>query len=242
MSESRVHYECDNGVAVIRIDDGKRNALSPAVFRELYAAFDRAEADQAIVILTGRPDVLSAGYDLKVLRGGGPQAINMLRLGYSLTARVMHFQYPVITACNGHALAMGVFLMLSTDYIIGTRGDYKVAANEVALGLPMPRVGAALLRHRLTPAAFERVVNLSEYFPVEEARTAGFFDELVEADQLMARAREHAAAYAELDMPAHKASKRRIRGQLIRYVRRAVWLDMADAVVIGLQQAARRKR
>lgn len=240
MGESTVQYECEDGVALIRIDDGKRNALSPAVLRELYAAFDRAEADRAIVILTGRDDVFSAGYDLKILRSGKPAALDMLRLGYSLTARVMHYPYPVIVACNGHSLAMGVFLMLSADYIIGTRGDFKVAANEVALGLPMPRVAAAMLRHRLTPAAFERVVNLSEYFPVEEARDAGFFDELVEADQLLARAREQATAYAKLDMGAHKLTKRRIRAQLIRHVRRSVWVDVAEAAWLGFQ-ASRRK-
>ncbi|WP_420427387.1 crotonase/enoyl-CoA hydratase family protein [Algiphilus sp.] len=241
MSDERVQYACDNGVALIRIDDGKRNALSPAVFRQLYAALDRAEADKAIVILTGREDVFSAGYDLKILRSGKPAALDMLRLGYSLTARVMSYPYPVIVACNGHSLAMGVFLMLSADYIIGTRGDYKVAANEVALGLPMPRTAALMLRHRLTPAAFERVVNLSEYFPVEAAKEAGFFDELVDADQLLPRAREQAAAYAELDMGAHKLTKRRIRGKLIRQVRRAVWFDVAEAAWLGLQ-AARKKR
>ena len=240
MSENRVHYQLDDGVALIRIDDGKRNALPPAVFRELYAAFDRAEADRAPVILTGRDDVFSAGFDLKVLRSGRPEALTMLRLGYSLTARVMRYPYPVIAACNGHVLAMGVFLMLSTDYIIGCRGDFKVSANEVALGLPMPRVAAAMLRHRLTPAAFQRAVNLSEYFPVEAAREAGFFDELVDPGELLARARERATAFTELDMPAHAASKRRIRRDVIRRVRRSVPLDVMEAALLGLK-AARRK-
>ena len=134
------------------------------MFEELYAAFDRAEADQAMVIITGREEVFSAGFDLKVLKSGGTQTLKMLRLGYLLTARVLEYPYPVIAACNGHVLAMGVFLMLSCDYVIGTQGDYKVSANEVALGLTMPRVGAAMLQHRLTPAAYQRAVNLSEYF------------------------------------------------------------------------------
>ena len=33
------------------------------------------------------------------------------------------------------ASAMGVFLMLSADYVIGSRGDFKISANEVAIGL-----------------------------------------------------------------------------------------------------------
>jgi len=49
-----IHYDLQDQVATIRIDDGKRNALSPQVLREIYQALDRAESDRAIVILTGR--------------------------------------------------------------------------------------------------------------------------------------------------------------------------------------------
>ncbi len=235
MNSSIVSYQLQDGVATIRIDDGKRNALSPAVFKELYAALDRAEADRAIVILTGREEVFSAGFDLKVMKRGGLDAVQMLRLGYSLTARVMAYPYPVITACNGHVLAMGVFLMLSSDYVIGCEGDYKVSANEVALGLTMPRVAAAMLRHRLTPAAFQRAVTLSEYFPVTDALQAGFFDELVQPEALMTRATLRAREFEGLNMQAHAASKRRIRRSLIRYVRCSVALDLFDAILFGLR-------
>ena len=236
-----VRYSLDSGIATLQIDDGKRNALSPEVFKAINAALDRAEADRAVVIFTGREEVFSAGFDLKTLKGGGAGALRMLGAGYSLTARVLAHPYPVIAACNGHVLAMGVFLMLSCDYVIGTRGDFKISANEVAIGLTMPRVASALLRHRLTPAAFQTAVTLSRYFPVEAAREAGFFDELSDAPALMGRARACAAEFAKLDMRAHAASKRRIRGDLIRYVRRSLPLDLVDAVAVGLRAAKRKK-
>ena len=235
----QVHYSLDAGVATLRMDDGKRNALSPQMFSDLNAALDQAERDRAIVILTGREEVFSAGFDLKVLRGGGLNALRMLGAGYSITARVMSHPYPVIAACNGHALAMGVFLMLSCDYVIGTRGDFKISANEVAIGLTMPRVAAAMLRHRLKPADFQSAVTLSKYFPVEAAREAGFFDELADAATLMDRARACAAEFAKLDMRAHAATKRRIRGALIRYIRRSIPLDLFDALMMGLRAARR---
>ena len=37
-----VQYELQDRVATIRIDDGKRNALSPEVLRGIYAALDQA--------------------------------------------------------------------------------------------------------------------------------------------------------------------------------------------------------
>ena len=162
MTSEFVTYELEDGVGIIRIDDGKRNALSPQVLKELYAAFDKAEADRATVVLTGREGVFSAGFDLKVMNRGGAAALGMLRAGYALPARVLAYPHPVVAACNGHSMAMGVFLMLSADYIIGTRGDFRISANEVAIGMTMPRVAAAVLRNRLTPAAFQRAVTLGD--------------------------------------------------------------------------------
>jgi enoyl-CoA hydratase len=231
-----VHYSLQNNVATIRIDDGKRNALSPEVLREIYHAFDQAESDAAAVILTGREAVFSAGFDLKVMKRGGMNALRMLRLGYSLTARVMSYPHPVVVACNGHSLAMGVFLMLSADYVIGSRGDFKIAANEVAIGMTMPRVAAATLRNRLSPAAFQRAVTLSEFFDPESALRVGFFDELVEPGDLMARAETLANKSLELDRHAHTVSKRRIRRKLTREIRRSVPLDLLDAALVGLRR------
>ena len=236
-----VHYSLQNNIATIRIDDGKRNALSPAVLREIYQALDQAESDRAAIILSGRDSVFSAGFDLKVMKRGGIEAINMLRLGYSLTARVMRYPHPVIVACNGHALAMGVFLMLSADYVIGSRGDFKIAANEVAIGMTMPRVAAATLRNRLTPAAFQRAVTLSQYFDPESALKAGFFDELVDPAELMLRAEARVNDATKLDQRAHTVSKRRIRKALVRKIRFSVPLDLLDAALIGLRRKRPRK-
>ena len=237
MAPNSVQYSLEGNVATICIDDGKRNALSPDVLRGLYAAFDRAESDRAIVVLTGRESVFSAGFDLNVMKRGGTKAIGMLRSGYALTARVMAYPHPVIAACNGHSFAMGVFLMLSADYVIGCRGDFRISANEVALGLTMPRVAAAMLKHRLDPAAYQRAVTLSEEFDPESALGAGFFDELVDPDELAARAGTLAGKFQALDARAHAASKRRIRAALVRKIRFGLPLDLFDAVMMGLRGA-----
>jgi enoyl-CoA hydratase len=237
MASNPVQYRLEGNVATIWIDDGKRNALSPEVLRGIYAALDRAESDHAVVVLTGREGVFSAGFDLNVMRRGGAKAIGMLRSGYALTARVMAYPHPVIAACNGHSFAMGVFLMLAADYVIGSRGGFRISANEVAIGLTMPRVAAAMLNHRLDPAAYQRAVTLSEEFDPESALDAGFFDELVEPGDLSARAEALADKFRSLDARAHAASKRRIRASLIRKIRFSLPLDLLDAVMMGLRGA-----
>jgi len=236
MTTQFVEYGLENEIATIRIDDGKRNALSPQVLSEFYRALARAETDDAIVVITGREDVFSAGFDLNVMKRGGMDALRMLRAGYALTARVMAYPRPVIAACNGHSLAMGVFLMLSADYVVGTRGDFKIAANEVAIGLTMPRVAAAMLQHRLNPSAYQRAVTLSEYFDAEAALHAGFFDELTDPTELLPRALAKAEACKALDRRAHKASKRGIRAALIRKIRWSIPLDLVDAILLGMRR------
>ena len=235
MTQEPVQYSLLDQVATIRIDDGKRNALSPQVIRGINKALDRAEADGAIVIITGRDGVFSAGFDLKVMKQGGINALRMLRAGYALTARVLAYPYPVITACSGHSLAMGVFIMLSADYVIGSRGDFKIGANEVAIGMTIPRVAAAMLKHRLDPAAYQRVVTLSKFSDVEAALDAGFFDELADPEDLLARAETYADEFKKLDPKAHKASKRRIRAALIRKIRFSIPLDVLDAALVALR-------
>jgi len=242
MPETSITYRREDRVATITMDDGKRNALSPALLQELGAAFDQAERDGVGVVLTGREEVFSAGFDLKVLRGGAGDALRMLRAGYSLPARLLDFPQPIVAASGGHALAMGVFLLLSTDYRIGVTGEYKYGANEVAIGLPMPRVGAELLRLRISHKHVQRAAVLAESFSPEEALEAGFLDRLVPAESLLAEAHAVARGLMELDMRAHAMTKRRMRAHSLATMRRSVPLDLRDAVLEGVRGAMESRR
>jgi len=242
MASSLVTFEIEDSIATLTMDDGKRNALSPAMFDELYEALERAEREDAAVVITGREGVLSAGFDLKVMKAGGVQAVKMLRAGYGLTARLLSFPKPVVIASPGHAYAMGAFMLLSGDYRFGVPGPYTYVANEVAIGLPMPRVACEVLRLRLNPAARERAVILSEEFSPEKALQVGFIDALVPVERLLDDARGKAAALLELDPAAHAISKKRLRADTLRNIRASLPLDLADAVVLGAKQVVKARR
>lgn len=242
MATSLVTLEFDGSVATLTMDDGKRNALSPAMFDEIYGALEHVEREGAAVVITGREGVLSAGFDLKVMKSGGMQAVKMLRAGYALTARLLSFPTPVVIASPGHAYAMGSFMLLSGDYRFGIPGPFTYVANEVAIGLPMPRVACEVLRLRLNPAARERAVTLSEQFSPEQALQVGFIDAIVPAEELLETARSKAAALLKLDSEAHTITKRRLRAETLKNIRRSLPLDLKDAVVLGAKRAAQAKR
>jgi enoyl-CoA hydratase len=106
----------------------------------------------------------------------------------------------------------------------------------------MPRVACEVLRLRLSPAARERAVTLSEQFSPEQALQVGFIDALVPAEQLLDAARDKAAALLELDPEAHAISKKRLRADTLRNIRRTLPLDLKDAVVLGVKSVAQAKR
>lgn len=217
--DSIVSYRLDGPVATIVMDDGKVNAISTRMIGEVNAALDRAEADRAVVVLAGRDGVFSAGFDLPTLRAGGAEAIVMVRGGFELAERILSFPLPVIVACTGHAVAMGVFLVLSGDYRVGVEGTYRIVANEVAIGIPMPDPAIEILRNRLTPSAFNRAVLLAETFSPANAVEAGFLDSVVPAAELATTAQTVAVAASTVDLTAHATSKLRVRRDALAGIR-----------------------
>jgi enoyl-CoA hydratase len=226
-----VEYRVEDRVATITMDDGKANVISPRMLTALNGALDRALTDRAVVLLQGRTGIFSGGFDLAVLRAGGSEAAAMVRGGFELAERVLSFPMPVVIACPGHAIAMGVFLLLSGDYRVGAAGPYKITANEVAIGLTMPRAAVEILRQRLVPAYFNRAVTIAEPFSPENAVAAGFLDRVVDVGELGEAARTIAWQLTALDMTAHAASKLRARGQTLRAIRAGI--DADDAAFHG---------
>jgi enoyl-CoA hydratase len=224
---SPVTYTLTDGVAVITMDDGKANAVSPTLQAALNAALDQAEKDKAPVVLTGRPGILSAGFDLKILAASGQPAVDMLNGGIELAIRLLSFPTPIIAACPGHAIAMGVFFLESCDYRIGIKGNYRYTANEVAIGMTMPFSTIEILRHRITPAALSRSVLMAEVFTPENAVETGFLDLVVEESELMDTAMNLAKSYLSLNMDAHAHSKKRLRAEVITAMRDGLAKDYA---------------
>ena len=176
-----VSYQCEDGVALLTLCNGKANAISPDVIAAFNSALDRAEQDTAVVIITGQPGMLSGGYDLKVMLSSPENAIALVAKGSALARRMLAHPYPIIVACPGHAVAKGAFLLLSADYRIGVEGPFTIGLNEVRIGMTMHLVGIALARDRLRKSAFQRAVINAEMFNPQTAMDAGFLDEVVPA-------------------------------------------------------------
>jgi len=232
MSDSVVSYELQGRVAVIAIDDGKANAVTHELAEGLRSGLDRARSEAGAVVIAGRPGRFSAGFDLAVMTASAEGARNLLRAGAEVALDIFEFPMPVVIASTGHALAMGAILLLAADYRIGAEGTFKIGLNEVAIGMPVPSFAVELARNCLTTKAFTVAINHAEVYDPAGAVTAGYLDETVAPDDVIAASIAHAAELAErLRAGAFAATRSNCRGAAGTLMASKLEEDLASFVV-----------
>lgn len=219
----------EGDVAVITADDGKANALSFALLEQLSAALEGASSEAKACVLAGREGRFSAGFDLSVMTGGDiGDARRLLGAGAELALEIFMSPVPVVLGVTGHALAMGAILTTAADYRVGADGPFKIGLNEVAIGMPVPGFAVGLCRDRLSSHWFNRCLQTAEICTPAQAAEAGFLDEVVAADRVLARAVEVATDLAARVQPGpFRATRRNLRGALNDELRDGLRADLS---------------
>ena len=193
----------NSGVAVILLDcPGRSNVLNGNVLEDLENAVMHAEADddiKAIVFMSGKSDTFLSGADLVEVRrfAGEDAARKLCRKGQIFINKTKHLTKPVVGAINGACLGGGIELILCLHKRIATNDPITVfAMPEVRLGL-IPGLGGTQRLPRLlgVKTALEVILG-SEPFDANRALDIGLIDEIVSADELMARAEKMALQVA----------------------------------------------
>jgi enoyl-CoA hydratase len=227
-TEGLVTYAFDDGVAVLRLDDGKANAISHQMADAINRALDQAEADGArAVVIGGRAGRFCAGFDLPTMQSGVDQARDLLGVGARIALRLFQFPAPVVLAVSGHALAMGAILLMASDVRIGAAGSFKIGLNEVGIGMPVPRFATELADDRLSRRHLDAAVNLATIYDPAGAVDAGFLDVVVEPDQVddVARTRANELATGLHDMPFRVTREHR-RGEAAARIKAGLESDI----------------
>lgn len=214
-----MQFTLEGDVAVLAFDDGKANVIGNRFIDEINDSLDRAEQEAKAVVVTGRKDRFSAGFDLEEFKQGPEATQKLLQRGAEMLLRVFSYPLPVVAACTGHAIAAGAFLLLASDTRIGTKGDFKIGLNETAIGMAIPVFGqelaiARLSKRHLTPA----FVQATLYDP-SSAVDAGFLDDTVEAENLLSHSMAIATQLASISGDAYAKNKQHSRATSIQRIK-----------------------
>jgi len=225
MSDAPVTTTIEDGVAVLRFDDGKVNVLSYEAIEALDAWLDQAEAEATAVCLTGRPGAFSAGFDLSIMTTGIENALALVTAGGKMMLRMYLHPQPVVGAVTGHALAGGALLSATCDVRIGADRASKIGLNEAQIGMSLPAFAVELARDRLDPRAFVRATLLGEVFDPHGAVDAGWLDKVVPEESCVDEAIAEARRLGGLSQAAYATTKRMLRQATIDRTAAAAGLE-----------------
>ena len=218
MASQRVSYSLDGKVAVLRMDDGKANAVSAELMDELDTLLERAREEARAVVLAGREGRFSGGFDLTVMMASPESARDLVHTGAQFLMSLYLHPQPVVAACTGHALAAGALLLLASDVRIGSEGTFKIGLNEVAIGMRLPIFAIELARDRLSRRHFVAASALGRVYNPTEAVDVGYLDRTVPADRCVQEAIAAARKLADLPTGALAETKRLTRQPLVELV------------------------
>lgn len=212
--------EHDEGLLVLTVDRPPMNAMDVTLLREIVLAIKQiASEPPRALVLAGRPDCFSAGADLKAMPGYGPaqqremvSGINAMALG------VYQLEFPVVGAITGHAIAGGLVLALCTDIrVASSAGRYGL--TEVQVGVPYPQAALGVVRAECSPQAARVLALGSELTDARECERLGVFDEVLAADDVLARAVHVAGRLAALTPEVYARTKRDLRAPALEQMR-----------------------
>jgi enoyl-CoA hydratase len=208
-----------NGIATLRVEHGRVNAIRPEVVEDLERRLDELERDDAVrgVILTGTGPFFSFGFDVPHMLDFERDAFGRFLHAFTgLYTRLFLFPKPVVAAVNGHAVAGGWMLVQACDAIVVGAGNVKLGLNEVRFGAALFAGSMAILRHRAGGRTADLVAGSGAFFGPDEAVDLGLVDETCDRDALSARAGALLThRYGGVALPAFAAIRRVVREPVV---------------------------
>ena len=201
------------GVATIRLDRPKVNALNRQVAQEIGDAVDRLRSDESAkaVIVYGGERVFAAGADIKEM--ADLDAVSMFRyigVFQEIFTRLENLPQVTIAAINGYALGGGCELSLACDFRVCAE-DSKLGQPEILLGV-IPGAGGTQRLPRLVGAGVAKdLIYSGRMVGAEEARSIGLVTAVAPPGEAYDTALEMAKRYAAGPSVALAAAKHAIQ-------------------------------
>jgi enoyl-CoA hydratase/carnithine racemase len=205
-----VHVERrSDGVAVLRLDNPKVNALSTALLGQLAGAAEALTDDPpGAVVVTGGDRVFAAGADISEF-GGREEAERVGAAFLRALNAVADIPRAVIASVSGYALGGGCELALACDFRVAST-KARFGQPEILLGIIPGGGGTQRLARLVGPSRAKDLVFSGRQVDAAEALAIGLVDEVVEPEELHDRALARGAELASGAVVAQGLAKRAI--------------------------------
>lgn len=192
----------------------KRNAMNPALNREMFATLDHLEDDDraAVVVLTGSGDSWSAGMDLKEYFrevDGKPRSVQHRVRGESTNwqyRKLLNYAKPTIAMVNGWCFGGAFVPLVSCDLAIASE-DATFGLSEVNWGITPGNLVTRALAETIPTRDAMFYIMTGQHFNGKRAAEMRLVNEAVPVEQLRARTIELALQLTSLSQWVVRGAK-----------------------------------
>lgn len=202
MSFSNLIIDASNDVAKLTLDRPDHlNALSRGLLRELILAAEVIGTSEArAVVVSGAGRAFCAGVEIATLSEAiettnEAQRYAAFELGGDMAEAVESIPQPTVVALHGYVIGGGIVLAAACDLRIAAQ-DTVFSIPEIDLGIPLAWGGIERLVREMGPALTKELVMTGRRFTAQEAKDAGFVNEIVKPDFVLERAEQLASTIA----------------------------------------------
>lgn len=222
MADDLLLIEREGPVTICHLDKPPANAIDLPFAGGLESRFSEvlASDDLGAIVLTGKGNFFCGGLDLKAVPAYGPEEQRaLINTVNRMVAKLYGCPVPVVAAVNGHAIAGGLVLALTSDYRVGTRAPCMLGLTEARVGIPFPAGPLAVLKAELAPPVLRVLMLEARNIGSEDALEKGILDELQAPEHVLPRAIEIAADLASIPREAYRVIKDQLRGETVAAIR-----------------------
>jgi len=206
-----MRIEREGPVALLRMENGKANAISAGLLERLDGLLGQL-GDARAAVITGQGSAFCAGLDLPALAELDRAAMRaFIRRFEAVMMRVFELPIPLIAAVNGHAVAGGCVLALQADLRIAADRECRIGLNETQLGIGLPAAVVETLRWQVPGSSLATIALEGRLFSPREALQLGLLHEVVSEAELLPRAMQRAAGLAALPPAGVRMVKESLR-------------------------------
>ena len=213
-----VYVENADGIAVLRLQSGKKNPINPELVRDLSNAIDEIRENPEIksIVLTSSNDrYYSIGLDVpQLIHYERSEFREFIRSFNLLCLDIYTLPKPLIASVNGHAIAGGCILALCCDYRYMGDGKKLIGLNEVKLGVSVPYLPQKILEQIAGERIATGMIYGGEFYSPEKALEMGVVDGVYPSEELLQKSIEKARIIGGQPAKAFAAVKNNRTGEI----------------------------
>ncbi|MDY6851711.1 MAG: enoyl-CoA hydratase/isomerase family protein [Thermodesulfobacteriota bacterium] len=205
---SLITVEMKGAVAIVRLNNGILNSLSPDLSDELRETLGRVKAEARAMVLAGGDKFFSNGLDLPTLLKLEKDEMIEFYEGFNQASLdLFTLPMPTIAAVVGHAAAGGAVLAMMCDYRFVAAGKTKIGVNEARIGVALPYLSNLVLRQIVGDRVATDMAFTGRFLGPDQALAAGLADEIHPPGEVEDKALEKMTSLASLSPAALAANK-----------------------------------